>query len=59
MAQDQLADIAFEIDASLGGAYVPTPEERAAIDRGLADATAGRFVSEAEVETVLGKLRRP
>ncbi|MFL9828306.1 hypothetical protein [Rhodoplanes sp. SY1] len=58
-AQDQLADLAFEIEASLAGPYEPTPEEQAGIDRGLADATAGRFASDAEVESVLARLRRP
>lgn len=57
-AQDALADIARDIDESLTqGDYVPTPEELAGIDRGLRDAEAGRFATEAEVEAALTELR--
>jgi hypothetical protein len=57
--QEQLADIALDIDAGLkGGVYYPTPEELAGIDRGLRDAEAGRFATEAEVEAAHTNLRR-
>lgn len=58
-AQDALADIARDIDESLTqGNYVPTPEELAGIDRGLRDAEAGRFATEAEVEAALAMFKR-
>jgi len=58
-AQDALADIARDIDDSLAkGDYVPTPAELAGIDRGLRDAEAGRFATEAEVDAAFAKLRR-
>ncbi len=57
-AQDELAEIARDIDESLGkGDYEPTPAELAGIDRGLRDADAGRFASGAKVDAVLAKLR--
>jgi predicted transcriptional regulator len=57
-AQDALADIAHDIDESLTkGDYVPTPAELAGIDRGLRDAEAGRFATEAQVDAALAKLR--
>lgn len=56
--QDELADFARELEAGVNGdAYYPTPEELAGIDRGLEAAAAGRFASEAEVETVFAKFR--
>jgi len=58
-AQDALADIARDIDASLtAGDYLPTPAELAGIDRGLRDADAGRFASDAEVAAALARLKR-
>jgi hypothetical protein len=39
------------------GNYEPTPSELAGIDRGLADAEAGRFASDAEVEAAFAKFR--
>jgi hypothetical protein len=57
-AQEQLAEIAFEIDAELkGGTYHATPEELAGIDRGLKAAREGRFATDEEVEAVLAKRR--
>lgn len=58
-AQDELADVALEIEAGLtGGTYHATPDELAAIDRGLEDAAAGRFATDAEVEAVFAKFRK-
>jgi hypothetical protein len=58
-AQEELAEIAFEIDARLkGGKYRATPEELEGIDRGLKAAREGRFATEAEVEAVFTKHRR-
>jgi hypothetical protein len=57
-AQEQLAEIAFEIDAELkGGTYHATPEELAGIDRGLKAAREGRFATDEEVEAVFAKRR--
>jgi predicted transcriptional regulator len=57
-AQEELAEIAREIDAGLkGGVYHATPEELAGIDRGLQAAQDGRFATEAEVEAVFAKHR--
>jgi predicted transcriptional regulator len=56
--QDQLAEIAFDIDAGLkDGVYYPTPAELEGIDRGLRDAEQGRFATEAEVEAAFAKFR--
>ena len=58
-AQDQLAEIALEIDAGLKDVvYEATDEELAGIDRGLRDADQGRFGTEAEVEAAFAKFRR-
>jgi hypothetical protein len=58
-AQEELAGIALEIDAALkGGAYRPTPNELAGIDRGLRAAEQGRFVMPEDVLTAVAK-RRP
>ena len=59
-AQDELTEVAREIEAALaGGVYHPTPEELAGIDRGLKAAAEGRFATDAEVEAVFAKHRRP
>jgi hypothetical protein len=56
--QEQLADIALDIDAGLkGGVYYPTPEELEGIDRGLRDAEQGRFATNEEVEHAFAKFR--
>lgn len=58
-AQDQLAEIALDIDAGLKDAlYQATDEELEGIDRGLRDAEQGRFATEAEVEAAFAKFRR-
>jgi predicted transcriptional regulator len=56
--QEELAVIAREMDAALkGGVYHATPEELAGIDRGLGDARAGRFATDADVASVFAKYR--
>jgi predicted transcriptional regulator len=56
--QDELAEIALELDASLkDGEYQPTAEEQAGIDRGLRAAAEGRFATEQEVEAAFAKFR--
>jgi predicted transcriptional regulator len=58
-AQEELSEIALEIDARLKGSkYRATPEELEGIDRGLKAAREGRFATEAEVEAVFTKHRR-
>jgi predicted transcriptional regulator len=58
-AQDQLADIALDIDAALKDVvYEPTDDELEGIDRGLRDAAQGRFATDAEVEAAFAKFRR-
>ena len=57
-AQDQLAEIALDIDASLNDVvYEPTEQELEGIDRGLRDAAERRFATEAEVEAVFATFR--
>jgi predicted transcriptional regulator len=57
-AQRQLVEIALEIEQDLTGTYRASPEERAGIERGLADAREGRFATDEEVEAALSKFRR-
>jgi len=55
-AQEELAEIALEIDASLrGGTYHATLEELEGIDRGLKAAREARFATDEEVEAVIAK----
>jgi hypothetical protein len=44
--QEELADVAREIEARHTGIYELTPEEEAAIHEGIADLDNGRWVSE-------------
>jgi predicted transcriptional regulator len=56
-AQNQLAEIALDIDASLKDVvYEPTDEESAGIERGLRDAAEGRFATDEQVEAALARL---
>jgi predicted transcriptional regulator len=58
-AQEELAEIALEIDAGLkGGVYQAAPEELEGIDRGLRAAQQGRFATTDDVEAVFAKHRR-
>lgn len=58
-AQTELAAFAAEIQAGLSGnAYVPSAEEGAGIDRGLADANAGRFAPADAVDRIFAHYRR-
>jgi len=56
-AQQELAELAREIEASFSGVYRATPEELAGVDRGLREAEAGKFVSTEEVEATFAKYR--
>lgn len=58
-AQEELADIALEIEAELeGGVYQASPKELAGIDRGLRAASEGRFATDEQVDAVFTKHRR-
>lgn len=57
-AQQELAQIALEIDAGLkGGLHRATPAELAGIDRGIEAARENRIATDAQVEAVLSKHR--
>jgi len=49
--QQELAEIAREIEARRSGVYEPTPEEEAAIRQGLAELDRGEWVNEDEMRT--------
>ncbi len=54
--QDELAELALEIDAGVaGGEYQPSDQELAGINRGLRAANEGRFASEEDVEAAFAK----
>jgi predicted transcriptional regulator len=57
-AQDELAEIARDLEASLtGGDYEASAAELAGIDRGLRAADEGRFASDQQADAALTKLR--
>jgi hypothetical protein len=57
-AQVELAELALEIDAELGGAkYYATPDELAGIRRGLEDVREGRFATDEQIEALFKKHR--
>jgi hypothetical protein len=51
--QDELAQIALEIEARRHGVYHATPEELQAIDEALAAVARGEIASDEEVRAVL------
>jgi predicted transcriptional regulator len=58
-AQEELAEIALDIDASLRGkTYHATRAELDGIDRGLKAADEGRFATDQEVAAMIAKHRR-
>ena len=56
--QEELAQIALEIEARRHGVHHATPEELAAIDEALAAVARGEIASEEAAEAVLAKYRR-
>jgi hypothetical protein len=56
--QEALLEAARDIEAQRSGVYEATPEELAAVDRGLADARAGRFASDEEVAQIKARCMR-
>lgn len=57
--QEELAQIAVEIELRRRGPYRATPEELKAIDEGVAAADRGEFAGEEEVAALLAKFRLP
>lgn len=58
-AQEELAAIAFDMDAALkGGAYHATADELAGIDRGLRAADEGRVLESGAAEAIFARHRR-
>jgi hypothetical protein len=55
--QEELAQIALEIEARRRGVYHATPEELQAIDEALAAVERGEVASDEEVEAVFAKYR--
>jgi predicted transcriptional regulator len=56
--QEELAQVALEIEARRHGVYHATPAELAAIDEALAAVGRGEIASDEEVEAVFAKYRR-
>jgi predicted transcriptional regulator len=58
-AEDQqgLLEAARSVEAERSGVYHASPQELAAIDRGLDDARNGRFAGELAVDAVRAKFR--
>lgn len=56
--QDELAQLALEIEARRHGVYHATPAELQAIDEALAAVARGEIASDEEVEAVFAKYRR-
>ena len=55
--QEELAQIALEIEARRHGVYHATPEELKDIDEALAEVARGELASEGEVEAIFAKYR--
>ena len=56
--QEELAQVALEIEARRHGVYHATPEELVAIDEALAAVARGEIARDDEVEAVFAKYRR-
>ena len=55
--QEELAQVALEIEARRHGLYHATPEELRAIDEALAEVERGEIATDEEVEAVFAKYR--
>jgi hypothetical protein len=55
--QQELADIAHEIEARRAGVYMLTDAERAAVEQGLAEMHAGKFADEQHIAAIYRKAR--
>lgn len=56
--QEELAQVALEIEARRHGLYRATPEELAAIDEALAAVARGEIATDEEVDAVFARYRR-
>ncbi|MEX0590639.1 MAG: hypothetical protein WD207_06090 [Xanthobacteraceae bacterium] len=56
--QEELAQVALEIEARRHGVYEATPEELRAIDEALAAIARGEVATGSQVEAVFAKYRR-
>ena len=56
--QEELAQVALEIEARRHGVYHATAEELTAIDEALAAVSRGEIATDEEVEAVFAKYRR-
>lgn len=56
--QEELAQVALEIEARRHGLYHATPDELKVIDEALAEVARGEIASDEEVEAVFAKYRR-
>lgn len=56
--QEELAQVALEIEARRHGVYHASSDELKAIDEGLAAVARGEIASDEEVEAVFAKYRR-
>jgi predicted transcriptional regulator len=50
--QEELAEVARDIEARRTGVFRLSDEERQAIQQGLADARAGRFASDEDIDAI-------
>ena len=55
--QQALVEAARSIEAERSGVYDASPDELAAIDRGLEDARQGRFANDEVVSAIRAKIR--
>jgi hypothetical protein len=56
--QEELAQVALEIEARRHGVYQATPDELKAIDEALEAVARGEIATDEEVEAVFAKYRR-
>jgi hypothetical protein len=56
--QEELAQVALEIEARRHGVYHASPDELKAIDEALAAVARGEIASDQEVDAVFAKYRR-
>jgi predicted transcriptional regulator len=57
--QEELAELAREIEARRSGVYRLSEDEHAALAESAADAKAGRFATEDEIAAIFKKARVP
>ncbi len=55
--QEELLEVALEIESRRTGTFQPTPEELRAVDEAIEEVERGEVASDAEVEAVFAKYR--